>query len=157
MSDELQLFGALLEGDWDQVEDLKGFVTPPIGTYIFRTTKCEVGTNKNKDKGAINLIAEIAQIVELQDSSMSEEDQKSLIGASTGTGFVGTFGLSKFKEAFKGISDELGLSTPAQTIEALSGGLELAVTVGHRVDRDNLDDEGNPKVYPVWKTVILAS
>lgn len=154
---DLELFQALLEGNWDQIEDVKGFIVPPIGSYTLRTSKCEVGTNKDKTQGAINIIAEITGILELADpEALTEEEQQKLIGAMTGTSFMGTFGLSKFKETFLGISAEMGLGSAAQTIEAIAGGLDLVVTIGNRVDKERVDDDGKPRVYASWKTVILG-
>ena len=150
---ELELFDNLIMSQWDDIEDLPDFVTPPLGDYLFEITKCEKGTSKDKTQGAIKIIGALKEVVEL---ARPDEDVAPPIGSLCGAAYYGELGVKRFKKIFKDAAIALGANSPAEMIETLQGAT-LAVTIRHRADSEKVDpNTGKPVVYAEWASVIAG-
>lgn len=149
---ELELFESLLDANWDSIEDLPEFCVPPIGDYMVRIKKCELGTNKDKTEGAIKLIGSIEEVIELA----NPEDVAPLVGSLVGAQYQGKLGISRFKKDYAATAEALGANGPRELIDML-GDAVVAVTFKHRADREKVDpNTGKPVVYAEWATIVPA-
>lgn len=156
---EAELLLNLVNGTWDDIEDLKTFSVWPTGEYKIRTTKAEIKTDAQTKDGAptvkimvVGELIEVIQVAEGQEARTPEE------GALTSFNGQGKFGIEKFKSLFAEIGAECGAKGPIEMCELLSNGMELAISVKEKTRNDGRvdPDTGKPLTNNDWMMAILA-
>ena len=143
--EKIQQFNALLEGTWSDIETLPEFSLWPVGSYHIRLTKGVL----DREKGSVNLSAELVQVLELANPA-ADEGKQPAEGSPYSERFFGSFGLGKLKRFFGELSEAMGQSGLVEFIETC-GGMEFVATVGQRADRDD-----KSKLYNEIKAIVVA-
>lgn len=148
---ELDLFTSLLETHVDNIEDLPEFETFPLGSYNFKCEKLEVSIDQAKGSAAIKGIFSLVAALEL----VNDEDEAPKEGSLLSQQWGKEFGLKKFKKVFLPNFEAMQCNTLAEFIDQAAG-MEFTMTIGHRKDKEKLDDAGQPVIYNDIRTAILA-
>lgn len=150
--DNIELMNSMLTTDLDNIEDLPDFVIFPVGQYQFSCDMMEVDVDQQAGKANIKARFAMKAPIELAKDDEVAPEEGSLLGAIYGK----EFGIKKFKKTFLPVMEELGCQNLQEFIEQAKD-LDFALHVGKRLGKeDDLDDNGNRKVYNDIKFAQLA-
>lgn len=148
MSDQLNVFDAMLDTDVDNIEDLPEFETFAPGAYMLQAGKVKlVPADPSKEKdGGVMLMFSNAGVMELADPEGTEAAKE---GALISASFYGEFGIKRLKAVFGDAMASVGANTLREFLDQFEG-LTFAAAVQNRKDKND-----PTKVYNDIKSVVI--
>lgn len=137
---------ALLNTNWEEIENLPDFVAPQNGSYKFVVEKAEVKTDEDNDKISVLVIMSIKETVETDVPMETPYPEGTLCSLR----YFGEFGVKLFKKDWSHVQEAIGAASPAEVIDQLAG-LEVFGTMRQRKDKDD-----PTKVFAEAVTIVMA-
>jgi hypothetical protein len=134
----------LLETSFSDIADSPDFITPVPGAYVVQIGGAELKA-ADSESPYIQVLYKMVNAIEPQEAVDAAYPEGSMFTER----YYGGIGASNMKKVFADVIEKTGTANLGELLDKM-GGLEVAVTVGQRKDR-----EDPTKVYATVRSVVM--